>query len=91
MCYIVLCFVVECQKPAIDNGKFACNLGSDGVYSYEDTCSIICETGYTLTGSNTRMCLSNGSWSGMDGRCQRGKSLHSLPVHTFSITLGVIK
>ena len=57
----------------ISSGNVTCSLRVDGVYSYEDTCSVTCDTGYTLTGSNTRMCLSNGSWSGMDGVCDRGK------------------
>ena len=67
-------FVVKCQKPTIDNGNFTCSLGDDGVHSYKDTCSITCDIGYTVTGSETRMCLSNGTWSGMDGRCDTGKS-----------------
>ena len=66
-------FVVKCQKPTTDNGNFTCSLGDDGVYSYKDTCSITCDTGYTLTGSNTRVCQSDGSWSGMDSVCERGK------------------
>ena len=60
----------------MDNGNIDCSVGDDGVYSYEDTCNITCDTGYTLTGSNTRMCLSNGSWSGMDGAC-KGMQLYS--------------
>ena len=41
--------------------------------SYEATCSVTCNTGYTLTGSDTRTCQSDGSWSGTDGICGRGK------------------
>ena len=37
-----------------------------------DTCSFTCNTGYELTGSDTRTCQSNGSWSGIDGVCRRG-------------------
>ena len=66
-------YIVQCQADSkVDNGNLTCSLGNDGIHSFEDTCSITCNTGYTLTGSNTRMCLSNGSWSGMDGRCDRG-------------------
>ena len=58
----------------IDDGDVTCTLGDDGVLSYEDTCSITCDTGYALmTGSDARMCQSDGSWSGMDGRCERGE------------------
>ena len=50
-----------------------CSLGDDGVPSYEDTCSFTCYTGYELTGSDTRTCQSNRSWSGIDDVCRRGK------------------
>ena len=53
-----------------------CSLGDDGVPSYEDTCSFICNTGYELTGSDTRTCQSNGSWSGSKDACsRRGKKI----------------
>jgi len=31
-----------------------------------DTYSFTCNTGYELTGSDTRTCQSDGSWSGSD-------------------------
>ena len=37
-----------------------------------DTCSFTCNTGYELTGSDTRICQSNGNWSGSDDVCRRG-------------------
>ena len=49
-----------------------CSLGDDGVPSYEDTCSFTCNTGYELTGSDTRICESDGSWSDSDDVCRRG-------------------
>ena len=51
----------------------SCSLGDDNVTSYEDTCSFTCNTGYELTGSDTRTCQSDGSWSGTDIVCRRGK------------------
>ena len=50
-----------------------CSLGDDGVPSQEDTCSFTCNTGYELTGSDTRTCQSDGSWSGSDAACERGE------------------
>ena len=50
-----------------------CSMGDDGVPYYEDTCSFTCNTGYELTGSDTRTCQSDGSWSGNVGVCRRGK------------------
>ena len=44
----------------------------DGVPSYEDTCSFTCNTGYELTGSDTRTCQSDRSWSGSNVTCRRG-------------------
>ena len=49
-----------------NNGTITCSLGDDVVPSYEDTCSFTCNTGYELTGSDTRTCQSDGSWSGSD-------------------------
>ena len=38
-----------------------------------DTCSFTCNTGYELTGSDTRTCQSDGSWSGSDNVCKKGE------------------
>ena len=54
------------------NGMISYSLGDDGDASYEDTCSYTCNTGYELTGSNTRSCQSDGTWSGSDPTCGRG-------------------
>ena len=67
---------MKCQElPEFDNGNVTCSLGDDGIYSYEDTCTVTCNSGYTLTGNDTKMCLSDGSWSGMDAVCGRGKTV----------------
>ena len=63
-----------------------CSLGDDGVPSYEDTCSFTCNTGYELTGSDTRTCQSDGSWSGSETSCIRGGfTLHYKQSATFKI------
>ena len=69
---ILFMYVVYCYPLTdIDNGNITCDtLGDDGVYSYEDTCNVTCNSRYLLIGSDTRMCLSDGSWSGMDSSCQ---------------------
>ena len=53
------------------DGMVNCSL-EDGVSSYEDICSFTCNTGYELTGSDTRTCQSDGSWSGTAAICRRG-------------------
>ena len=67
-------FLVSCPS-LIDpnNGMINCSLGDDRVYSYEDTCSFTCNTGYQLNGSDTRNCQSSGTWSGSDAMCSRGE------------------
>ena len=50
----------------------SCSLINNLSFSYEDTCNFTCNTGYKLTGSNTRSCQSDGSWSGTDTVCTRG-------------------
>ena len=68
---LVFCPLLE----SLINGMVSCSLGDDGVPSYEDTCSFTCDTGYELTGNNTRTCQSDGSWSGSDVVCRRGELL----------------
>ena len=70
-------FLVSCPPlDNLNNGTVSCSLGDDEVPSYEDTCSFTCDTGYELTGSN-RTCQSDGSWSGSDVMCSRGKHMAS--------------
>ena len=47
-----------------------CSLGDDEVPSYEDICTYTCDTSYELIGNDTRICQSNGSWSGNDVECR---------------------
>ena len=60
--------VVQCisLSPPTD-GNISCN--STGVLHYEDQCLFSCDPGYQLTGSSSRQCLSNESWSGSDVTC----------------------
>ena len=62
--------------PLLDNpnyGMIYCSLGDDNFTSYEDICRFTCNTGYELTGSDTRTCQSDGSWnSNNNSLCKRG-------------------
>ena len=57
--------IVQCPQILMpENGEISCSLINDPSFSYEDTCSFTCNTGYELTGSPQRTCQSDGSWSG---------------------------
>ena len=69
-------FILLVSCPSLTdpgNGMISCSLGDDAVPSYEDTCSFTCNTDYELTGSDTRTCQSDGSWSGSIAMCSRGE------------------
>ena len=69
--YLLLVSCPSLSEPS--NGMINCSLGDDGVPSYEDTCSFTCNTGYELTGSESRTCQSDGSWSGSNAVCSRSE------------------
>ncbi|XP_068228821.1 sushi, von Willebrand factor type A, EGF and pentraxin domain-containing protein 1-like isoform X2 [Palaemon carinicauda] len=60
-----LCRIIECPKPAIlDDGQVI----SFGI-KYRSVLSYICDTGFTLQGTATRTCQSNGEWTGEQPAC----------------------
>ena len=66
-------YTVNCsQLMNPSNGMMSCSLLYSSLTLYEDTCSFTCNTGYELTGSDTRTCQSNGSWSGNEVACTAG-------------------
>jgi len=56
-----------------NNGVVNCSFGDDKAPSHEDTCSFSCNPGYELAGSNGRICMSDGTWSGYNASCTRGR------------------
>ena len=75
----------DLPKPA--NGEIlSCSSGRVGVGYEGDNCSFTCNTGYELTGSETRTCQSDRSWSGDDDVCERGLFfiIHSYKYMLFS-------
>jgi len=64
--------IVRCPPLTSPNGLYRCNLGSDGVTSYEDICVLVCNTGYEVHSSIARICQSDGNWSGSNHICRRG-------------------
>jgi len=51
----------------------SCSSGRIGVGYEGDTCSLVCNTGYVLSGSDTRTCQSDGNWNGTETLCRRGE------------------
>ena len=85
ICIIAMhaCMYIEHKHVVIDipcedlatpaNGEImSCSSGTIGVGYEGDTCSFTCNTGYELTGSDTRTCQSNGSWSATETMCREG-------------------
>jgi len=65
--------VVICPSlTGLNNGAMTCSLGADGVPTNGDSCNFTCNTGYELTGSDTRTCQNDASWSGSETICSRG-------------------
>ena len=61
--------------PDPTNGMYSCSLGDDGVLSYEDICTLTCNTNYEVDGDEIRICQSDGTWNGTDFTCRRSKCL----------------
>jgi len=73
---ILSIFVLDIQCVTLvlsDSLKMLCDSTYTTGVGYEgDTCSFTCDTGYELSGSDTRTCLGDSSWSGDEAMCIRG-------------------
>ena len=77
---------IQCENlspPA--NGNASCSYSRVGVVYKGDTCSFTCNTGYELTGSDTRTCQSDGSWSGTEVVCRKGSQLSHINLVNYVI------
>ena len=79
-CYelIVNCNAIRtCLVPCpmlnyTENANSHCSLRNNTIPVYEDSCNFTCKTGFELSGSESRICQSDGSWSGTMTVCTRG-------------------
>ncbi|KYO28265.1 complement receptor type 1-like [Alligator mississippiensis] len=55
------CKVVSCLNPEVQNGKKLTGFGPH--YTYRDTVTFECDTGYALNGSRLIQCEANSAWS----------------------------
>jgi len=59
---------VQCPVlTAPDNGMISCTGNGVG-----DTCTYTCDDGFELSGSDTRTCQDDQTWSGTDATCSAG-------------------
>jgi len=77
-CSLQLCnlFCLEITCDFLDdpaNGMLHCSLGPDGLPTEGDVCVYECNDGYIVSGSNSRECQSDGTWTGSDATCERCK------------------
>ena len=72
----------------------SCSLGDDEIPSYEDICNFTCDIGYELSGSDTRICQSDGSWSGNSAMCNKSERffmcMHCNYIHVICIKHSMI-
>ena len=72
-CSMYICIIIDIRCDNLStpsNGEMSCSSGRVGVGYEGDTCSFTCNTGYELTGSDTRTCQSNGDWSDSEFACK---------------------
>ena len=93
MCYLgceIFIIDIRCDdlSPPANGEIVSCSSGRVGVGYEGDTCSFTCNTGHELTGSDTRICQSDGRWSGSDAVCKKGiisctKVVHYLCMYVY--------
>ena len=60
--------IVQCPTLTDpENGIISCTGNGVG-----DTCTVTCDDGFDLSGSETRTCQDDGSWSGTEAVCAQG-------------------
>ena len=67
---ICVCVVPTCPRlTAPANGDVDCSLGDDGQPNPGDTCTFTCDDGFGLSGSASRTCMNDETWSGSTTSC----------------------
>ena len=69
----LLWFETDHRCSPVPNAEItSCNSHSTGAGYEGDTCNFTCNSGYQLTGSETRTCHIGGNWIDNDDVCRRG-------------------
>ena len=72
----ILCILACTPLNNPYDGRFDCLFGE--VAHYKDICNFTCNTGYELTGSDSRTCQSDGNWSGTETTCSELGIVHKI-------------
>ena len=56
---VITCLVLS----APENGMISCSPGND---SPGDTCTLTCDDGFEISGTQSRTCQDDGTWNGVD-------------------------
>ena len=71
--YFFLHSIAICPKIfAPVGGTISCQLGANNVANPGETCQFKCDDGFTLTGSSSRTCQNDRTWSGTEPMCGTG-------------------
>jgi len=68
--YFLLVICLPLSAP--DNGMIDCTGRRSRQNTFGSTCTFSCNHGYELSGSETRTCQSDGTWSGTEAMCILG-------------------
>ncbi|XP_029818119.1 P-selectin [Manacus vitellinus] len=67
---IPICTAITCPVlSAPDQGELNCS-HLHGDFAFGSTCAFSCQTGFALTGSESRQCTAMGTWTGDAPRCE---------------------
>jgi len=68
-CLLITLFVEICSPLTLGNGMVICGFGDNGGPNAGDECTLTCDRGTIMDGSDMRTCIENGTWSGDETTC----------------------
>ncbi|XP_065891575.1 E-selectin-like [Dysidea avara] len=61
--------IVICEPLSLDHGIVDCQYGDNGGPNAGDICTLTCDDGYLINGSDIRECRNDATWSYFDAEC----------------------